>query len=225
MNIQLYKAVIGEGLVGIGDISYHKGDVVDLGEALWFELDNTSYSRLHGGVVEQSNQRVLIREFDERGINYQVKRWSFGGRSLVIDANLFYSEYVQNLIGQLDGYPVLDEEDYLNLSDDLTKEFLKRVFDGYRFEDVYNVYLSILDSADEGVIFESGSKPYLDKSFYDDMLDMLNNIEVKWERVDDFLEFLDGWGIIYEDDELVKERLKDYAGVCLTDKLIIKKEV
>ncbi len=42
-----------------------------------------------------------------------------------------------------------------------------------------------------------------------------------WDRVEDFLCFLDGWGIIYEDEDLVHERLREYAGVGLFDKVRI----
>lgn len=49
------------------------------------------------------------------------------------------------------------------------------------------------------------------------------NDNVWWNSVNDFLDFLDGWGVVYEDMDLVEERLRDYAGVSPDSKLTIDK--
>lgn len=89
------------------------------------------------------------------------------------------------------------------------------VVDGvtYRYVDSVSLHTEIEHQADDGgLLYETRGYSFLR---------VLERIGVVWDRVEDFLCFLDGWGIIYEDEDLVHERLREYAGVGLFDKVRI----
>lgn len=147
-----------------GSIYYLTG--IDVGDASYFEISNTSYGDLHGSLVEMSNQRVLMKILAERGIDYRIKTWGHHGQSLLIEIGALGA--IEDIIDGLRGYPLIDEDDYMELEHEKTIEYIEGLHLG-DIDTVMSVYYRVLDNWGEGVIFETGGSAYLDEDFIEDM--------------------------------------------------------
>lgn len=186
-NVKLYTGDISR-IEGVGCCNYSAGDSVDTLGAHWFELDCTSYSKLSGFIAYRSNQESLELILKENGVLYTFKRWAFGGVSLLIDINALGSRLIDDIITGLENYPLIDESHFNQLEHNLINEYLKELaeseFNNFKGDnldsftsDFIRVYWDLWGNL-EGVIFEEGLRPYLDRDYIDAILSELNSAYV-----------------------------------------------
>lgn len=162
----------------LGDMeSDPKGDLV--------EIPYTMYSDYSGGVVERSNCETFLKMFgDEKGV------WpvygGYGTTGIVVHSSLLekpepseewtIAEQIQEVLQELERYPVIDEEDMSGLEFELEEESweswvrddlawaLDRAEKPYPTDDgeFKGVFLSVITENDIYFVHEGATGPWID---------------------------------------------------------------